>query len=318
MSFTDIRQLLPKDVYDAALGANSPTAANPFATIADLTGGSNLYNADGTLTNSRTINGNFEDILWDDFNEFTIQIDSAFAILDTTGTPFLLISGSNSQFLTDIVSMSKPSTTQQILRFFDNGATQFAGDLTNADLTGTRTWTLQDDSGVLAFLSDIPAATGNGIYDGSDSLSGNTTVTMGAFNMLFDGTGTFQVNANTFSLVGTSSFGMNSSGGSIGLGVSAGTGDVNLTNAGSGDINIHGIAYPKIDGSSGQAITTTGTGALGFSSVASPNAYDTGETYTVTNLTTNRTIDCNNITGFALRDVVGQMITDLQSVGIFS
>jgi hypothetical protein len=32
----DIEQLLPQDVYDAAINANSPTAANPFATIADL------------------------------------------------------------------------------------------------------------------------------------------------------------------------------------------------------------------------------------------------------------------------------------------
>jgi hypothetical protein len=32
----DIEQLLPQDVYDAAVGANGPTALNPFATISDL------------------------------------------------------------------------------------------------------------------------------------------------------------------------------------------------------------------------------------------------------------------------------------------
>ena len=54
MGFTDIKQLLPKDVYDAAIGANSPSAANVFATMADVGGGgssvgSNNYNiSDGS------------------------------------------------------------------------------------------------------------------------------------------------------------------------------------------------------------------------------------------------------------------------------
>ena len=39
MGFTDIKQLRPKDVYDAAIGANSPSAANVFATMADVGGG---------------------------------------------------------------------------------------------------------------------------------------------------------------------------------------------------------------------------------------------------------------------------------------
>lgn len=36
MSLTDIKQLLPKDVYDAAVGASSPSAANVFVTTSDL------------------------------------------------------------------------------------------------------------------------------------------------------------------------------------------------------------------------------------------------------------------------------------------
>ena len=34
-----IKRNLPDDEYQAALAANSPTAANPFATIADTGGG---------------------------------------------------------------------------------------------------------------------------------------------------------------------------------------------------------------------------------------------------------------------------------------
>ena len=39
MGFTDIKQLLPKNVYDAAVGANAPSAANVYATMADVGGG---------------------------------------------------------------------------------------------------------------------------------------------------------------------------------------------------------------------------------------------------------------------------------------
>jgi len=41
----DIGRILPADQYDAALAASSPSGANPFATINDLSGGS------GTNTN---------------------------------------------------------------------------------------------------------------------------------------------------------------------------------------------------------------------------------------------------------------------------
>jgi hypothetical protein len=41
------------------------------------------------------------------------------------------------------------------------------------------------------------------------------------------------------------------------------------------------------------------------------------EDYTVTNLTTDRTIDCDSVTVQELADVVGQMITDLIAKGIF-
>ena len=34
---TDIRQLLPANVYQAAVNANTPSLANPFATILDIT-----------------------------------------------------------------------------------------------------------------------------------------------------------------------------------------------------------------------------------------------------------------------------------------
>lgn len=55
----DILRLLPKDAYDAAVGANSPSASNVFATVADT-----LYGGDGTLAGNRVITGGGNDITW--------------------------------------------------------------------------------------------------------------------------------------------------------------------------------------------------------------------------------------------------------------
>ena len=51
----DIRRLLPNDQYQAAINANAPTGANPFATIADLGGTSDLAT---TLGFGNTTSGN--------------------------------------------------------------------------------------------------------------------------------------------------------------------------------------------------------------------------------------------------------------------
>ena len=50
MAGTNIKRNLPNDEYNAAVNANSPSAANPFATIADA---SNIYVADGTIATTR-------------------------------------------------------------------------------------------------------------------------------------------------------------------------------------------------------------------------------------------------------------------------
>lgn len=57
MSATDISRFLPKNEYDAAINAAAPTAVNPFATIADLSGfvSGNIYTTDGTISGSRTV-----------------------------------------------------------------------------------------------------------------------------------------------------------------------------------------------------------------------------------------------------------------------
>ena len=70
------------------------------------------------------------------------------------------------------------------------------------DPTANRTITLQDGTGTLAFLSDLVG--GGGIYDGSGSLSGATTVNGGANTLDFTTTAIdgFSVDGPTFSVDG--------------------------------------------------------------------------------------------------------------------
>jgi len=53
MAGTKIKRDLPNDEYNAAINANSPSAANPFATIADA--GSSIYTSDGTIAVNRLV-----------------------------------------------------------------------------------------------------------------------------------------------------------------------------------------------------------------------------------------------------------------------
>jgi hypothetical protein len=52
MAGTNIKRDLPNDEYNAAVNANSPSATNPFATIADET---SIYSEDGTIAVNRLV-----------------------------------------------------------------------------------------------------------------------------------------------------------------------------------------------------------------------------------------------------------------------
>lgn len=59
---TQILRTIPADHYDALLGANSPSAGNVFATMADIAAvpSVNIYNSNGSLTANRTVSGAFD------------------------------------------------------------------------------------------------------------------------------------------------------------------------------------------------------------------------------------------------------------------
>lgn len=49
----DIERILPDDIFEGLIAANSPSVSNPVATIADLSGSGGIYTADGTVGSSR-------------------------------------------------------------------------------------------------------------------------------------------------------------------------------------------------------------------------------------------------------------------------
>lgn len=136
----DILKLLPKDSYDAAVNAASPSAANPFATMADIAANDALAEilANGNTTGGTDIIITSGDALaWDGTNLEIAAAGGALTILDTVA-----IEGW--QFNPDsrtIVSISGAA----------NGTLDMSG------LTGNRVFTFPDLAGTIALLSDVQA-----------------------------------------------------------------------------------------------------------------------------------------------------------------
>lgn len=93
----DILQLLPKDIYDAAVGGNTPSSLNVFATMNDLAALSfdNMAIADLTLTGDRTHDGDNNSLLFQNLSAFTVTASGGFFLTNTgAGTITLNNSGS--------------------------------------------------------------------------------------------------------------------------------------------------------------------------------------------------------------------------------
>lgn len=69
-----------------------------------------------------------------------------------------------------------------VIRLSKDGGTTY----TTLDVTSTinRNISLPDNDGIIALMSDLPAISGNGIYDGSGTLTSATTVTLSAANSI--------------------------------------------------------------------------------------------------------------------------------------
>jgi hypothetical protein len=173
----DIGRIIGKDQYDAAMNANSPTALNPFATIADLTGlGQDLA---ATLTLGDTGNagqninlvgnagaGGYIDIANGAGGAGPFCLDASLRIQSintgaqdgettietTTCRPTLrhdIIVRTTT--IGSFVKLQSTTTGDGIFKVVGNGEATFQANLSGTD----RTIQFQDASGTVAYLTDI-------------------------------------------------------------------------------------------------------------------------------------------------------------------
>ncbi len=110
-------------------------------------------------------------------------------------------------FITDTLRLNKPFT-------LSSGATD--GYVLSTNANGVATW---------ADPNTLISGDGNGIYDGSGSLGGNTTVTQGANTLAFTTTAT-----NGFSVDGTT-FSVDAANNRVGIGTTTPTSDLHVLNS---------------------------------------------------------------------------------------
>ena len=201
-----IARFLPNNEYQAAISANAPTALNPFATMADLSGlGENMANADLILSDHRTHDGNGFDYDFSNLGEYILQTAGLLTLESDGGIEIKSTSG-------DLLIQTITAGNNIVFDMQNNGAIVLP---LNTDPTVNVTTPL---SGMLSYnsTSDEPeyyngtswvslaggGGGGNTIYTANDSLVGDRTVGMGAFKLSLSGTGKMFVGAE----VGTAKF----------------------------------------------------------------------------------------------------------------
>lgn len=360
---TDIRQLLPKDVYDAAVGANSPSAANVFATIADIGGGATLAatltagdamlagqkirTSNATSTNKFAIEsidgGAGVDVLsiyrdnggsHDNSARIDMLSDRINIIHRGTASNLFQIDQANGfQFSS---GNSKPVIIKMNSGFvMESGASLRYATFAITPLTAPQTYTFQDGTGTVAFLTDIPTVAGvylplaGGTMTGDIDMNGNTiqlSDESGDIQAISTNSGDIIISSDAYYLrVETDS----------GLYVNNGIridGSNTLSWAGtlptnSSLINLqdHTNSIQWLDGAntgdiSAAALTGNQTWTLPNATgvIALDGDWDSGQTYIVSNDNTLRTIDANNITGANLRDLICTLIRDLNTAGVLT
>lgn len=192
----DILRLLGKDQYDAAMGAASPSAANVFATINDLSGlGDNIYTVDGVLTGARIVDLAANNLEFDTgaggkmvvsatpggppaTKEMDIYTNSTGAFIEAKGvagpggTPLRIIGGTQPG-----VRGISLETPDNITQWYGSNNTQALIHDASAVNTTDKTATWRDLSGTVAYLTDITGAA-DSIYTNDGSIPAATTRTV--------------------------------------------------------------------------------------------------------------------------------------------
>ena len=91
----DIQRFLPINEYNAAIGANFPSAANVFATINDLSSfvSGNIYTTDGTLSGNRTIDANSNNVAFINVGGWSVNASGNLIFASNALVKFICPSG---------------------------------------------------------------------------------------------------------------------------------------------------------------------------------------------------------------------------------
>ena len=163
----DIARYLPDDMYNAAVGANSPSASNVYATINDLSGlGDNIYTADGTLAGARTVTFGANNLIFDVSGGGLLEIDPGGAPpghsrlqLSHDGTNALVEASGGAGDARALKLKSNLLATPGIILETGSGDIAIQNSsfkyTLNHTATANRVYTWQDADGTIAFLSDV-------------------------------------------------------------------------------------------------------------------------------------------------------------------
>lgn len=212
----------------------------------------------------------------------------------------------------------------------------FGGSIVEATLTAHRTYQLPNASGTIALTSDIPALQGLASVLGvSNSTGANDISVANNQSILLDDNGAgsggsfVKWNANNYIVYDDQDEAkMQIVGNSGGVELISGTNAMSVFNDilafATGNANIPIIRLGNTSGFSADithlSLTDDRTWSFPNRSgeVALVSDFQTAQAYTVTGLTTARAFDASTVTHRELADIVGTIITDLQSVNILS
>lgn len=304
----DIVQLLPKDIYDAAIGSASPSASNVFATMADVAGVASLYSADGVIAANRIVTvanktltfdfsnaPNSGSIVWSatfgytfthNLEAFTIQKNGSLFTSDSSGLGIRYAADYSGTFVArSLVDKD----------YVDTGLALYL-PLTGGTMTGTII-----SSAIQAL--QVPTEGWIGLNGATDTI-GLWHTASGNVLQIYNGTASGKVELSADSV----DFNLGSA--VHNLTASLLTLDASAEIAFANSSFLGKLSSSVLSGNKTWTFPdTTGTVAL-------TSDFATGATYTPTNVGFDRSYDADSTTINELADVVGTLIADLQGVNI--
>jgi|10_taG_2_1085330.scaffolds.fasta_scaffold77845_3 hypothetical protein len=194
--------------------------------------------------------------------------------------------------MSDLTGLSIASTFDRLLTLPSGG-----GDTTTlvplTDGNGVNTFALQISSAGIKSTGTLEV-TGNVDFNGDLDVEGTSNLDD------TDIDGTFTMDGSAFDVNATTTCAIDNANTSNGVTIGTNTNSMPIT-----------IGHATSEVTVGDNLTITGQFACNGQSVAAaPN-------YTISNLSTDRALDCDSTSDAEVADVLGQVITDLIAIGIF-